>query len=198
MNNAQIANLITTVLQALLGGLVTKGLLSSSEVESVGGALGVLVVFALTHNWHATGVQASGPNNGANTTNKTNVVLAFALAGALVLGVAAGCSTTPQQATYQAAATTEVTVEQALQAYDAWAKAGKTSVAQNQAVAAAYAKYQAAMAVVCDAGSVYAAAAENTSTNTPSYSVALQQAVINANQSLADLEALIVSFGVKL
>lgn len=106
-----------------------------------------------------------------------------------------GCSTTPQQVAYQATATTSVTVEQALAAYDVFAKAGKTTITENQQVAAAYAKYQAAFAVACDAGAIYAA---TSTTNSTASTAAFEQAVLGANQTITDLETLIASFGVQL
>lgn len=111
------------------------------------------------------------------------------------LVITEGCKTTPQKVAYQAAGTTEVSVEAALTAYDAFAKAGKTTVAQNQQVAAAYGKYQQAFALACDAGSVYAA---TSITNSTASQAALTQATTVAAQSLSDLENLITSFGVKL
>jgi hypothetical protein len=106
-----------------------------------------------------------------------------------------GCKSTPQQIAYNTASGTSITVETALAAYDQFAKAGKTSVVQNQQVAAAYAKYQAAMALVCDAGAVYSATSE---TNAAPASAALQQATSNATQTITDLVNLIRSFGVNI
>ena len=117
---------------------------------------------------------------------------------AICASLLVGCQTTPQQVTYQAAATTSITVEQALQAYDVFAKAGKTTIAQNQQVAAAYAKYQTAFELACDAGQVYAAYSITNATGATGAQAAFSQAVANANQSLTDLKNLITSFGVKL
>lgn len=119
----------------------------------------------------------------------------IAVVGIGIISCNTGCKTTAQQAVYQTAGTTEVSVETALAAYDQFAKAGKTTVAQNQQVASLYAKYQTAYAVVCDAGSVYAA---SSITNTAASNAVLNQAVVNASQTITDLENLITSFGVKL
>lgn len=105
-----------------------------------------------------------------------------------------GCGTTAQKTVYRSAATTSVTVEAALHGYNAFAKAGKTTVEQNRKVKEAYEKYQAAFAVVCDAGAIYAATG---GTNAPA-SAALQQAVLNSSQTITDLVNLVQSFGVKL
>lgn len=106
-----------------------------------------------------------------------------------------GCQTTPQRATYQAAVSTTITVETALRAYNVFAKQGKTTIEQNRKVKDAFEKYQAAMVLVCDAGAIYAASA---GTNSPAASLALQQAIANANQTMNDFYALLRAFGVKL
>lgn len=105
-----------------------------------------------------------------------------------------GCGSTAQQAAYKSAATTSVTVETALRAYNVFAAQGKTTIAQNQKVKAAYLKYQTAFAAVCDAGAIYAASG---GTNAPA-TAALQQAVQNSSQTITDLINLVQSFGVKL
>jgi len=119
------------------------------------------------------------------------LTLTLVTAGSLV----SGCNTTPQQITYRAAGTTIVSVDTAMNLWGAYVASGKATVAQEQAVKAAYEKYQASMAVACDAGAVYAS---TSSTNAPAASLALSQAVANASQELTDLENLINSFGVKL
>jgi hypothetical protein len=124
----------------------------------------------------------------ASSAATTKTTLCLALAGIILF--AAACNTTPQRAAYQAAGTASVTVETALHAYDAFAAQGKTTPAQNAAVKAAYIKYQAAFAVVCDAGAVYAA--------TGTASAAVQTAIINANNTIADLINLIRACGVKI
>lgn len=108
-----------------------------------------------------------------------------------------GC-TTPQTTAYQTVATTKVTVETAMHLWGAWVAAGKTTVAQELQVRAAYQKYQACMVVVCDAGAAYSAYVTTNAAGATGASGALQQAVANATQSIADLENLITSFGVKL
>lgn len=164
----------------------------------------------LTRAWHALreGGGLVGMKNailfGTNTpsekpasngsASKLPLILLVALL-ALPLGLSTACKSTPQAVTYQAAATTSVTVEAALHAYNAFAKAGKTTVEQNQAVKAAFLKYQAAFAVVCDAGAIYAA---TSSTNSPAASAALQTAIVNANNTIADLINLVRALGVKI
>lgn len=122
---------------------------------------------------------------------KITLLLALLLAGIY----AAGCASTPQRAAYQAAGTASISVETALHAYDVFAAQGKTTPAQNAAVKAAYLKYQAAFAVVCDAGAVYAASGQ---TNAPAIGAALQTAIINANNTIADLINLIRACGVQI
>jgi hypothetical protein len=131
------------------------------------------------------------------------LMLAFACFIALCGGtMISGCSTTAQQATYQAAGTTAVSVDTAMTLWGTYVAQTHPPIVQEQTVADAYAKYQSAMASVCDAGAVYAAAnAAGTNTvygSAASASLALQQAITNANQEIIDLENLITSFGVKL
>ena len=129
-----------------------------------GYALLFVAVFPyLTRAWHAlsNGGGLVGMKNailfGTNTpaekptsngsASKLPLLLLVALL-ALPLVTFTGCKSTPQAVTYQAAATSSVTVEAALHAYNAFAAAGKTTVEQNLAVKAAFLKYQAAFAVV--------------------------------------------------
>ena len=122
--------------------------------------------------------------------------IAALIAIALIFaGATSGCKTTPQRATYVSVGATAITVEAAIHAYDVFAAQGKTTVAQNQQVKAAFLKYQAAFAVVCDAGAIYAS---TSGTNAPAASLALNQAIANSGQTLADLINLIRSFGVKI
>lgn len=120
--------------------------------------------------------------------------LVLACAGLLLFGCSS-CSSGPQRVAYQTVGTASVTVEMALGFYDAAAAQGKTTMAQNAAVKAAYLKYQAAFAAVCDAGAAYAAAGADA--NAP-MSAALQQAILNASTTLTDLVNLIKSFGIQL
>ena len=119
----------------------------------------------------------------------------IALIGLVAICTGLGCKSTPQAITYQTVATTSVTVETALKAYNVFAAQGKTTVAQNQAVKAAYIKYQAAFAVVCDAGAIYSFTSQ---TNAPAASLAVQQAIVNANRTMSDLITLIRSMGVQI
>jgi hypothetical protein len=112
-----------------------------------------------------------------------------ALSGAMI--GTAGCAASPQTVAYRAAMTGDVSVEAAIQVYNSFAKAGKTTVAQNDAVKAAYIKYQRAFDVLCDAGEVYAAADAGSV-------AAYQQAAIGFAQSAQDVKDLLASFNLKL
>lgn len=121
-----------------------------------------------------------------------------AAAAALLCGIglfAGGCSTTPQQVAYRTTGTTIVSVDAAMKEWGAYVATAHPPASQEAAVKNAYEKYQAAMATACDAGAIYAS---TSSTNAPAASAALNQAIANAGQELADLERLITSFGVKL
>lgn len=117
----------------------------------------------------------------------------FTIASILVAtAIFSGCAN-PQKTTYESVGATVLVVESALKAYDQFALAGKTTVAQNEQVSAAYTKYQSAMLVVIDAGAVYSA---TSATNTPAAQLALNQAEVNFTTEVTDLENLIKSFGV--
>ncbi len=112
---------------------------------------------------------------------------------ALMIGAGLGCKSTPQAAAFQTAGITDVAVTSALAGYDLAAKDGRTTVAQNQQVAAAFAKYQQAMAVALDAGAIYAASSQ-TNANDTAAAQALSQATLTATASLTDVLNLISTF----
>ena len=197
MNQDQIASYIRSALK--IGGALlaahgyTQAAGAASDLLNCSFIIGLLASGAgvlLSHFWH------SSPPTNLPPPKATGTALLLALALMLPSAVLfTGCHTTPQQATYQAAGTASVTVETALKAYDVFAAQGKTTPAQNAAVKAAYEKYQAAFAFVCDAGAIYASTGQ---TNTPAASAAVQTAIVNANQTIADLLALVRSCGVKI
>jgi hypothetical protein len=108
-----------------------------------------------------------------------------------------GCKN-PQATTYQTVATTKVSVETVMHLWGAYVASGNATVAQEIQVRDAYQKYQAAMLVVCDAGAIYSASSLTNAVGATGLSAALQQAILNATNSIADLENLVTSFGVKL
>jgi hypothetical protein len=100
-----------------------------------------------------------------------------------------GCQSSPQTVAYQSAGTLSAAVPVAMAAWDAYVKAGLSTTNQEIAVRADYEKYQAAFAVACDAGAIYAA-------RTTQAQAALTAAIGSSTQSISDLETLIKSFGV--
>lgn len=122
------------------------------------------------------------------------LILTLALAASICV-VTPSCTTSAARATYVTAATTTVTVEAALRAYNVFAANGKTTVAQNAQVKKAFERYQASMMVLCDAGAIYAAGMTNTNL---AAQAAVQQAALNASASINDIINLIRSFGVKI
>ena len=113
----------------------------------------------------------------------------------VVAGAGSGCTSSAARVSYQTAATTSVTVEVAVRAYNVAAAAGRTTVEQNRQVRMAYERYQACMVVLCDAGAVYAATAGQT--NAPA-AAGLAQAAANVTTSIGDVIALVKAFGVTL
>ena len=201
MNNPQFLSFARWLLNTVSGGIIAYTAAKSPATQTFGAYVANLctgpdvvsaVVLGLTWLWgHLTHSQPAT----TSTSAAGSKIPALFILGALgaTLAFSTGCKSTPQQVAYQSVATASVTVETALHAYNVFAAAGKTTPAQNSAVKAAYLKYQAAFAVVCDAGAIYAATG---TTNAPAASAALQTAIANANQSIADLENLIKSFGV--
>ncbi len=106
-----------------------------------------------------------------------------------------GCGTSAQKAAFNVAGSTAITVPSALRLYNVAAAQGRTTIEQNQKVKAAYLKYQASFALLCDAGAAYSAGGQDS--NAPA-AAALQQATINSAQSISDFLTLVQSFGVKL
>lgn len=196
MNQDQIMSYIRSALKiggALLmahgyakaGGMADQLLNMPDVIGFLATGIGLL----MSHFTHASSDTASG-------NPKTPVWIWVLAALALSLPVT-GCNTTPQRVTYEAAATTTVTVETAIKAYNVYVagKTDATTIAHNQAVKVAYLKYQAAAAVVCDAGKIYAA---TSATNAPAANEALDEAVADRNATIADVINLVKSFGVKL
>ena len=195
MNADQVNSLIRTGLKVVAGIMAAHGLQDSAgylNTPDVVAAICLAVSMLWSHFAHKPPPSASGGSSNAGGPLLL-VAISVMLAGVLFCGT--GCKSSPQAVTYQVAATSSVTVETAIHAYDVFAGQGKTTPAMNARVKAAYERYQAAMAVVCDAGAVYAATA---TTNAPSASAALQTAIVNANGTITDLVNLVRSFGVNL
>jgi hypothetical protein len=107
-----------------------------------------------------------------------------------------GCHYTPQKIAFTAATTSAVSVETGVRVYNEFAKAGKTTFAQNRAVKQAYEKYQAALAVCADAGAAYAATASGDGSHAAA--AALQEAALHLGTTVTDLMNLLKTLGVKL
>jgi hypothetical protein len=194
MNTDQINSAVRSAFKIIGAILLAHGATKAAALVNSEDVIGLVLTVAgliASHNWHRN-TSAATPTAGGRTGGAA-LLVALGLASSILF--AGGCSSTPQTVTYQAAATSSVTVETALKAYNDFAASGKTTPAQNAAVKAAFERYQAAFALVCDAGAVYSATSQ---TNAPAASAALQTAIVNANQSISDLIAVVQSFGVKL
>ncbi len=106
MNANQVGNLVTTIIQSLLGGFVAKGTLDHSQAETLAGAAGIIFVWLVSHVWHSEGSPPSG-------TTKISALLVFgALAGTVVFST--GCksfSANSFSAEYAAAATCDAAMK---------------------------------------------------------------------------------------
>lgn len=185
MNTDQIINFIQTIFKVGGGALAAKGYGDSSQWEFWVGLITAIITYIISHKWNAT----------PDTQGKLPLTLMLALLLPFSGLMLTGCSTSAQRVVYQTAATTQVSVETAMHLWGAYVTAKHPPIEQEQAVSDAYSKYQAAMAAVCDAGAVYAAASEK---DKPSASAALEMASQNLAVEIGDLQQLIVSFGVKL
>jgi hypothetical protein len=173
--------------------LVTKGMASQSDTDTAVGA--IMVLIGIGHSifvkWAASKASPAS-SSAAGTSVPVKILFLCALAGSGFC--LAGCQSTPQQITYQAAGTTVITVGAAMTAWGTFVAAEHPGTNEELAVETAYDQYQASMAVVCDAGEAYAATGGTNATAV----AALSQAIANSSQELSDLESLITSFGVQL
>lgn len=170
--------------------LISKGLASGADVSTAIGALMVLIGFghSVWQKWQM--LNPAIANQGAT---KIPILFLPIIIG-LALGLTACKSSTPQQVTYQAAATTAVTVDAAMSEWGAYVAANQPGTNAEMIVASAYGQYQNSMAAVCDAGAIYSA----TSGTNAAAVAALNEAIANSSQELTDLENVISSFGVHL
>ena len=206
MNTEQFKSFARWLVNALSGAVLAYSATKSDSAKTLGAFVSqlitgpdVIAAIALGGTWlwgHLTHRTATDNPvaNSCKPPGSAVIILILALGLGGVMFGTTGCNTTPQRASFITVTTTDVSVETALRAYNVFAAQGKTTVAQNLQVKAAYEKYQAAFAVLCDVGAVYAA---TSTTNAPA-AAALQQATLNASASIADVINLIQSFGVKL
>jgi hypothetical protein len=193
MNVSQLNSLVRSILKIIGSFLIMRGLTQYASWLNSEDVIGVVITF-LSLCWsHFNHSAPSTPE----TTKQTNLLLCLLVWGSIVLPIASGCGTTPQQAAYQTAGTISISVPAAIKLYDVAASQGKTTIEQNRAVKKAYEQYQQAFALLCDAGSIYASTTPGTTTMQEA-SLALQQAASNSTQTYNDLINLITSFGVKL
>lgn len=76
MNTSQTTNIITSLIVAALGGLVTKGWISSSDALSIGGSLAAILVIVIAHFIHAA---PTGPTNASSKTSVYGWLIVVAL-----------------------------------------------------------------------------------------------------------------------
>lgn len=127
------------------------------------------------------------------------LLLSACLAGCGLAGLVAsgGCAGTPNRVTYQAAATTRVTVQEAMKLWDQWVKAGRATLQQESAVKAAYEKTQAAALVLCDAGKALSSIPPG-ATTAQALTAAFEQAASDYTNDKTDLLALLTTLGINL
>ena len=189
---AEVANLLPAKYMVYLNTALILGAILGRAVQALRSGGGLVSI------WRGIlfGTNSTTPKQEANKDGSG--VVSLLLVGALLCSpvvLMQGCTSSAARVTYQTAGATSVTVEAAVRAYNVFAAQGKTTVEQNLAVKKAYERYQACMAVLCDAGMVYAASAGNT--NAPA-AAGLQQAALNASASIADVVNLVRALGVEI
>lgn len=178
------------------GALVARGLASQQDGDTAIGAIMFLIGFfhSVYVKWKASQTLPK-PVVAAPTSPTQKIPISFLF---LILASASftltGCGSTPQKIAYQAAGTTVVTVDTAMSGWGAYVAVKHPGTNEEMTVKNAYEKYQASMAVVCDAGAAYSATGGTNATAT----AAFNQAIANSSQNLTDLEKLITTYGVTL
>lgn len=114
-----------------------------------------------------------------------------------------GCAGGPNRVAYQSVGTTKVTISTAMSLWGAYVTQQKLAgtpvpVDREQAVASAYSRVQASLVIVCDAGKALSAGSQTNPAGVSALQAALSQAITDSASTIADLQNLIVSFGVKL
>lgn len=111
--------------------------------------------------------------------------------------VSSGCKSSPATTAVRVSDASKVTVEAALGAWDAYIVANHPPLTQQAAVKRAWEKYQAAQLVVLDAALILKEA-QTSGANTITAQAALNSAIANGGQAIADLLALVRQFGVRI
>lgn len=128
---------------------------------------------------------------------KTNLPWLLVAVMAAVSVVLVGCKTGPQRAVYVALGGTEITADQAMQAWGAYVAQFHPSVAQEQQVDDIYEKYQAAEETACDAMGI-AVQLKATGGDPSAQMAKVSAASAAAAGSLGDLINLVRKLGAKI
>lgn len=143
MNKDQVLSLVRTLLKVASGIAIAKGYGDSSAWEGGIGLVVALITQYFSHDSHAGDTTPPAP--------PSKLPLALLL-GALICSQ--GCATFDTNA-YKTLAITATTVDSSRQAWNDYVGQGKATVAEVQAVADSYAKYQHAMAYAQSATIAY-------------------------------------------
>ena len=189
MNLETVSTVLRFVLKWGGGYLVAKGFTDDSHLEAAIAAALSLVGFM----WGIYAARAAAAAKTASPKARPPsgffpMILSALLAGGLLCGALTACNSTPQVVTYQAAGTTITSVDAAMNCWGVYVAANHPGTNAEAQVKAAFEKYQASAALVCDAGAAYAASGGTNGI------AAVNQAIANAGQNLADLQAVINIF----
>ena len=185
MNQEFLNSIARHLLTKFAGIIVAHGFMTGADIEPFIG----VGLFVLGLAWSYVEKKRNSGNDGSGSGPLTPKLTALCLGAVLCLS--AGCST-PQRAVYSSESGVVLTVDAAMTAWGHYVGEFHPPVEQEQAVAAAFGKYQTAMALAVDAARAWSSLGTN---GPPTLDPSFQQA---ASDALGDLLALLTKFGVKL
>lgn len=216
MNNAQLQSIVRLILNWCSGAILAWTATKSTSAQSLGQFFSQMLtgpdflavaMTGVAWLWgHVVHSDPTGPAAPAKSAGGSAGLVGLWLMAGLWLGAAGftafaldGCKSSPPTVAYKALGTADVTVDSAMQAWGDYVRLNNPPLAEQQAVKAAFQKFQAAELVALDAVTVWASVA--TSTNSIAVSAASarsDQLAAVANNAFADLINLIQQYGVKL
>lgn len=202
MNDNQIGSLVLSGLKIAATALAAHGYMASSSFlgvpavgQEIAGFVVALLAVVASHMHHGqTDAPANPPANAPAGKNSLLVLLA---ACGLASVMFTGCASGPA-AGYKTVSTVDLTVRSAATAWNDYLVANpQTPLSQRQAVRAAFEKVRTCEVFAMDADEAWAIYA-STNSGPGNYQASSQAAAATVTDALADLIALLGTFGVKL
>lgn len=188
--------LLRSILKALAGAAVTKGLVDANTGEGIVGAVMLLVGVA----WGISHHQSYKTQSNAQSGGKPPLLCLFlcAFLGVPALTMIEGCRTAPETVAYRTLGTTQITVDHAMMSWGDYVAKYHVPVAQEQQVQTAFNRYTLAAQMAITAAEDYAALTKSDSPDAPAAKTKAGQASALAAQNLSDLVGLLRTLGVSL